>query len=65
MTENQKKMLFCIEGLRNRDKQYLSNNPDDHPLAEYLLKHFFDELGDDYKFLYDACKHRTGVSINE
>lgn len=63
MTENQKKMLFCIEALRNRDKKYLQQNPEAEPVAEHLLKHFFDDLGDDYTFLYDACKDRTGVSI--
>lgn len=65
MSEDEKKMLFCIEGLRNRDKKYLEQNPDAAPLAEWLLKHFFDHLGEDYTFLYDACKDRTGVNINE
>ena len=64
MTENQKKILFCIEGLRNRDKKYIEQNSNAAPLAEYLLKHFFDELGSDYQFLYEACKDRTGVNVN-
>lgn len=63
MTENQKKMLFCIEGLRNRDKKFIQQNPDAEPLAEHLLKHFFDDLGSDYDILYNACKDRTGVVI--
>lgn len=63
MTENQKKMLFCIEGLRNRDKKYIEQNPDATPLAEYLLKHFFDDLHEDWQVLYNACKDRTGVVI--
>lgn len=64
MTENQKKMLFCIEALRNVDKKYINENPGAEPVAEYLLKYFFDELGPDYTFLYEACKDRTGVKID-
>lgn len=63
MTENQKKMLFCIEGLRNRDKKLIEADPETWPLAEYLLKHFFDEIGDELG-LYEAFKDRTGVKID-
>ena len=63
MTDNQKRMLFCIEGLRNRDKKHLDNDPYAPPFAEYLLKHFFEELGEEYEPLYESLKGRTGVNI--
>ena len=47
MTENQKKMLFCIEVIRRREKAYLeSNNSDKEPVGEQLMKLFFDEIGE-------------------
>ena len=47
MTENQKKMLFCIEVIRRREKSYLeSNNSDKEPVGTELMKLFFDEIGE-------------------
>jgi hypothetical protein len=60
-TERQKKMLFCIEGLRNRDKKLIDANPEVQPLAEELLKLFFEET--DMMNIYDMFKDRTGVNI--
>jgi hypothetical protein len=60
-TEHQKKMLFCIEGLRNRDKKLIDANPEVQPLAEELLKLFFEET--DMMNIYDMFKDRTGVNI--
>lgn len=60
-TENQRKMLFCIEGLRNRDKKLIDTNPEAWPLAEELLKLFFEET--DMMDFYDVFKDRTGVKI--
>lgn len=47
MTENQKKMLFCIEIIRRREKTLLeSTNSDKEPVGEQLMKLFFDEIGE-------------------
>jgi hypothetical protein len=64
MTENQKKMLFCIKGLRNRDKKLIEQNPEAWPLAEELLKYFFEEIGDPHG-MYELSKNRTGVKVGE
>lgn len=46
MTENQKKMLFCIEVIRRREKAYLETNGlNKEPLGDQLMKLFFDEIG--------------------
>ena len=47
MTENQKKMLFCIEILRRREKQFLDEAQSaKEPVGEQLMKLFFDEIGE-------------------
>ena len=62
MTDNQKRMLFCIELLRNRDKKFIEQYPDQASLAEPLLEYFLDEIG--RTDLYDDLKDRTGVLTN-
>ena len=47
MTENQKKMLFCIEIVRRREKIFLeSNDSDKEPVGTELMKLFLDEIGE-------------------
>jgi len=61
VTENQKKMLFIIEVFRNRDKDFIAENPGSIPFAENLLEYFFIEIGDP-DGLYETLKDRTGVT---
>lgn len=46
MTENQKKMLFCIEVIRRRERDFLESQPEKEPVGEQLMKLFFDEIGE-------------------
>lgn len=47
MTENQKKMLFCIEVVRRREKGFLElNDSDKEPVGTELMKLFLDEIGE-------------------
>lgn len=46
MTENQKKMLFCIEVLRRREKSFLDVSGSEYePYGEHLMKLFLTEIG--------------------
>ena len=62
MTENQKRMLFCIEVLRNRDKKFIEQNPEYVSFAEPLLEYFLEEIGQ--TSLYEALS-RQAVSENK
>ena len=51
MTENQKKILFCIEVLRRREKTFLEENGSDkEPVGAELMKLFLDEIGESELF---------------
>jgi len=64
LSERQKKMLFCIEGLRNRDKKLIEQDlvQDKFPFAEELFKLFCEEHGQ--RDFYNMCKDRTGIKID-
>lgn len=56
MTEDQKKMMFAIEVLRNRDKEYCEANGANR-VAEDLFELFMKEIGQEE--LWEALKHRV------
>ena len=57
MTEDQKKMMFAIEVLRNRDKVFCEANPGVTPVAEHLFELFMKEIGQEE--LWEALKDRV------
>ena len=57
MTEDQKKMMFAIEVLRNRDKAYCEANPGSNRIAEDLFELFMKDIGQED--LWEALKDRV------
>lgn len=51
MTENQKKILFCIEIIRRREQTFIEKiNPDKEPVGIELMKLFLTEIGEEELF---------------
>ena len=60
MTNEQKKMMFCIEALRNHEKKLRQEKPNIYPYAEELFKLYMHSIGQEE--LYEVLKDRTAIN---